>query len=54
MLFTLISPEGHREPNSHHHVGGAAVLRGENSLEITPHLEEHTYTETQGENMDRK
>lgn len=36
----MILPEGHREPHSHHHVGGAAILRGENSLKITPHLKE--------------
>lgn len=40
--FDPILPEGHREPHGHHHVGGAAVLGGENSLEITPYLEEQT------------
>jgi len=39
-LFHLVLPEGHGEPHSHHHVGGAAVLRGENAQEITPHLKD--------------
>lgn len=41
-LIHLILPEGHREPHSHHHVGGAPVLGRENGLEITPNLKKHT------------
>lgn len=42
MTFTCetVSPEGHGEPHSHHHVGSATVLRRENSLKITPYLKE--------------
>lgn len=33
-----VSPEGHGEPDGHHHVGRAAILRRENSQKITPDL----------------
>lgn len=43
MFFQLMLPEGHGEPHSHHHVGGATVLGRENGLEVTPHLKEDTH-----------
>lgn len=35
-----VSPEGHGEPHSHHHVGSATILRWEHRLKITPYLKE--------------
>lgn len=37
----VLLPEGHGKPDSHHHVGGAAIFRGENGQEIIPHLGKH-------------
>lgn len=34
-----VSPEGHGEPDRHHHVGGATVLRRENGLKVGPDLQ---------------
>lgn len=48
-LLHLFLPEGHGEPHGHHHVGGAAVLRGENRLEVTPHLQGDTRGRRHGE-----
>ena len=35
-----VLPEGHGEPHGHHHVGGAAVLWGEDGQEVTTYLRE--------------
>lgn len=53
-LIHLILPEGHREPHSHHHVGGAPVLGRENGLEITPNLKKHTQTQTDTRDVQRE
>lgn len=53
-LIHLNLPEGHREPHSHHHVGGAPVLGRENGLEITPNLKKHTQTQTDTRDVQRE
>lgn len=46
-----VSPEGHGEPHSHHHVGSATILRRENSLKITPHLKEYMEISPENNNI---